>query len=150
MMRKEPEFLRYPRKRQSGGGFTLIEIMIVIVVLGILAAVVLFALSGITQKSAQAACQADGATASEAISNLNNLHPNVFASVAATSPVSAENLLLGSAYGGPFISSWPSNSTHYAFSVSSSGVLMVQIGTAGNLGPAIAYGGPSSCPSTIN
>jgi prepilin-type N-terminal cleavage/methylation domain-containing protein len=148
-MGKEPEFPRCPRKRQSDRGFTLIEILVVIVVLGILAVVVLLALNGVTQKSAQAACQADGATASEAISNLNSLHPNLFASVAATSPASAENLLLGSSYGGPFISSWPSNSTHYAFSVNSSGVLLVQIGSGGNLGPAVAYAGPSSCPSTI-
>ena len=34
-------------------GFTLIELLIVIVVLGILAAVVIFALSGVTQSSAQ-------------------------------------------------------------------------------------------------
>jgi type II secretory pathway pseudopilin PulG len=128
----------------------LIEILIVIVVLGILAGIVLFALGGITGKSARAACQDDGATVSTAISDLNNLHPNIFVATAATDPTGAENLLLGSAYGGPFISSWPDNSPHYAFSVSSAGVLQVAIGTIGVLGTPTPYSGPASCPSTMS
>jgi general secretion pathway protein G len=142
-------FSRTGNQRQAG--FTLIEILIVIVVLGILAAVVLFALGGITGKSAQAACRADGATVSEAINAFNNQAPNVFVSVAsATGGVAAENLLLGSNYSGPYLSSWPNNAPHYAFTVSSAGVLDVEIGTTGSLGPAIAYGGPSSCPSNMS
>jgi general secretion pathway protein G len=141
--------VKVPRSKDQRG-FTLIEIMIVIVVLGLLAAIVLFALGGITSKSAQASCQADGATVSEAISDLNSEHPNVFTSVAATSTASAENLLLGNAYGGPYISSWPSNAPHYAFSVSSSGVLEVAIGHAGTLGTPVTYAGPTSCPSSID
>jgi prepilin-type N-terminal cleavage/methylation domain-containing protein len=141
-------FRRAANRRDAG--FTLIEILIVIVVLGLLAAVVLFALGGITSKSAQAACKADGATVSEAISDLNSEFPNVFAAAASTSGVSAENLLLGTAYSGPYISSWPSNSPHYAFSVSSAGVLQVQIGTAGTLGATVTYAGPSSCPSNMS
>lgn len=131
-------------------GFTLMEILVIIVVLGILAAVVIYAVGGITGKSARAACQADGATVSSAISDLNNEHPNVFVSVAATSPQSAENLLLGSDYGGPYVSSWPSNAPHYAFSVSTAGVLMVAIGTSGTIGTPVPYAGPSSCPSTMS
>jgi type II secretory pathway pseudopilin PulG len=134
---------------RRAAGFTMVEILVIIVVLGILAGVVLFALGGITQESAQAACRADGATVSSAISDIDSEYPNVFESVASTSGSSAENLLLGNAYGGPYISAWPSNSTHYAFTVSNAGVLQVQIGTSGTLGPAAAYAGPTSCPSTI-
>jgi type II secretory pathway pseudopilin PulG len=137
------------RVDRRDGGFTLVEILVIIVVLGILVAVVLYALGGITQKSAQAACRADGSTVSSAISDLDNEYPNVFESVASSGPTSAENLLLGTNYGGPYLSSWPSNSTHYTFTVSSAGVLQIQIGTAGTFGPAVAYAGPSSCPSTI-
>jgi prepilin-type N-terminal cleavage/methylation domain-containing protein len=51
------------RKRIEGGGrqdgFTLIELLIVIVILGILAAIVVFAVGGITDKGSKSACKAD-------------------------------------------------------------------------------------------
>ena len=43
-------------------GFTLIELLIVIVVLGILAAIVVFSLTGVTGQSTQAACTSNGKT----------------------------------------------------------------------------------------
>ena len=55
-------YRRIKQQRTAGkidGGFTLIELLIVIVVLGILAAIVVFSLGTITQKSAVAACEAD-------------------------------------------------------------------------------------------
>ncbi|HET7488544.1 MAG TPA: prepilin-type N-terminal cleavage/methylation domain-containing protein [Acidimicrobiales bacterium] len=48
------------RRRAAGeGGFTLIELLVVIVILGILAAVVVFAVSGITDKGQTSACKID-------------------------------------------------------------------------------------------
>jgi prepilin-type N-terminal cleavage/methylation domain-containing protein len=50
------------RKRLPEGkaeGFTLIELLIVIVILGILAAIVVFAVGGITDKGTNSACASD-------------------------------------------------------------------------------------------
>ena len=120
-------------------GFTLIEILIVIVVLGILAAVVIFALGGITGKSAVAACQADGSTVSTAISDFNNQNPGTTLTasnyLADLTTKDADNNNQG-----PYLQSWPSNSPHYAFSYTTSLQLAVpSSGTPGN------YVGPSSC-----
>ena len=43
-------------------GFTLVELLIVIVILGILATVTVFAVTGITNKGKTSACQADAKT----------------------------------------------------------------------------------------
>jgi general secretion pathway protein G len=54
------------RDRMNAGreaGFTLIELLIVIVILGILAAIVVFAVGGITDKGNKSACKADVKTA---------------------------------------------------------------------------------------
>jgi prepilin-type N-terminal cleavage/methylation domain-containing protein len=119
-------------------GFTLIELLIVIVVLGILAAVVIFALGGITGKSATAACQADGATISTAMAVYNAQN--------------GANPATDAALVGNGLQSWPSNSPHYAFGIVS-GVLYVDIpynstwnGTPTATGTGVArYTGPSSC-----
>jgi prepilin-type N-terminal cleavage/methylation domain-containing protein len=64
--------LRDAKSRRKGeelveSGFTLIELLVVIVVLGILAATVVFALSGVTGQSAQAACNSDAKTIDVAV-----------------------------------------------------------------------------------
>ena len=83
-------YQRLKRRRDAGeiNGFTLIELLIVIVVLGILAAVVIFALGGITGKSALASCQADGATVSTALAAFNAQNPNTLNGVSGTGSAS--------------------------------------------------------------
>jgi prepilin-type N-terminal cleavage/methylation domain-containing protein len=65
------------KARQSESGFTLIELLLVIVIIGILAGIAVFAVSGITDRGAVAACKADAKTvqvASEAYFTKNGTH----------------------------------------------------------------------------
>lgn len=50
--------LQNQRRRSADAGFTLIELLIVIVILGVLAAIVVFSVNGINDKSKTASCQA--------------------------------------------------------------------------------------------
>lgn len=59
------EQLRKARDEESG--FTLIELLIVIIILGILAAIVVFAVGGITDNGQKSACKADKKTLETAV-----------------------------------------------------------------------------------
>jgi general secretion pathway protein G len=123
---------RLRARRDSDKGFTLIELLIVIVVLGILAAVVIFALGGVTAKSAVAACQSDGATLQTAIADANQLNgPNVVTSK------QNETTFVGTNKG---IQAWPTG-TGFTFSLPK-GVLSIAINGSAT---AVPYVGPSSC-----
>jgi general secretion pathway protein G len=52
----------WEEKSLGAKGFTLIELLVVIVILGILAAVVVFAVGGITDKGQSSACKTDART----------------------------------------------------------------------------------------
>src|SRR3978361_1884300 len=54
------------KKREGEGGFTLIELLIVIAILGILAAIVVFSVGGITDRGQASACKAETSTLSTA------------------------------------------------------------------------------------
>lgn len=139
-------YQRLKRQRDAGeiSGFTLIELLIVIVVLGILAAVVIFALGGITGKSQLAACQADGATVSTAFAAFRAQNPTVTLS----NVVEADLYKTSTTHNGgqgPYIQSWP-NATSYTYSLPG-GVLSLQKNNSSGkaVGTAIPYDGPGTC-----
>jgi len=67
------------RKRHEGeGGFTLVELLVVIVILGVLSAVVVFAVGGISNKSKASACAADLNAVTTAEETYIAQHPGVF------------------------------------------------------------------------
>jgi prepilin-type N-terminal cleavage/methylation domain-containing protein len=69
------------KKHHDGeGGFTLVELLVVIVILGVLAGIVVFAVGGISGNSTKAACNSDVATvqtASDAYFAQNNAYTTV-------------------------------------------------------------------------
>ena len=69
--------IRQARKNESG--FTLVELLIVIVILGVLAGIVVFAVSGINDNSKDSACKSDKKNveiATESYYAQNKSYPN--------------------------------------------------------------------------
>jgi prepilin-type N-terminal cleavage/methylation domain-containing protein len=75
--------------RENDKGFTLVELLIVIVILGVLAGIVVFAVNGITDRGEIAACKADVKSvqvASEAYYAKNNVYAQKIEQDTATPP----------------------------------------------------------------
>jgi prepilin-type N-terminal cleavage/methylation domain-containing protein len=143
MIERYREIQRQKAAGEREEGFTLIELLIVIVVLGILAAVVVFALGGVTGQSAQSACNADAKTVETAVAAY--LADGNAASALTTA--AGPGLLTGtSATGGPFLQSWPNNPTHYTISFDGTTAGQVDVTPAG--GSAVNYNSQTASPKT--
>ena len=116
-------------------GFTLIELLVVIAILGILAAVVVFSVNGITDRGKKSACQTDTSTiqtALEAFDAKNGGYPATLAVIAAApdkflnSPVTATN---------------PSQVAGYAYTASGTSFSVTVDGQAKTVFPSGTYTG---------
>jgi general secretion pathway protein G len=95
------------RTMRQEEGFTLIELLIVIVILGILAAIVVFAVNGITDRGTSAACKSDLSSvqvASEAYYAQNGTYA---ADASGKAPALVQS---GSNQG--FLKSWPTSGSY--------------------------------------
>jgi type II secretion system protein G len=76
----------WDEKSIGAKGFTLIELLVVIVILGVLAAVVVFSVSGITNNSEQSACAQELRTIETALESYRAQNTGYPASLAALAP----------------------------------------------------------------
>jgi type II secretion system protein G len=105
-------------------GFTLIELLIVIVILGILAAIVVFAVGSATTDSKLGACKADKKTIETAL--------EAYKAKAGVYPTAAATDLLAATNGGPYLKAWPGGAD-YSFTVTTlTSSIAVGAGTAGS------------------
>ncbi len=80
-------------RRRFDSGFTLLELLIVIVVLGVLSAVVIFGLGGISSSATVSACNSDAHTVAEAVQIYTHEHGGTFPSALSDLTAGAEPLL---------------------------------------------------------
>ena len=137
-------FQRYrelQERRESGeseGGFTLIELLIVIVVLGILAAIVIFSLTGVTGQSAVAACNTDAKSVETAVAAYEANPPTGVA--AGTAPTSISALVPAYLHAAPTATT---ATTGYAVSIDTT--------TAGQVDVSfVKAGGGSTTPASYD
>jgi general secretion pathway protein G len=118
--------------RNPGGeaGFTLMELLIVIVVLGVIAGIVVFALSGVSAQAAVAACKSDASSVESAVSDYN-------AETGGQPTVTAALLTTGNP---TYLHSMPS-SPDYSITIVSGQVMIAAPSTA----TPVAYGTPNAC-----
>jgi prepilin-type N-terminal cleavage/methylation domain-containing protein len=107
------------------GGFTLIELLIVIVVLGILAAIVIFSLTGVTGQSQAAACNTDAKSVEVAVAAYEANPPTGIA--AGTAPATMDDLVSAYLHSAPTATT---DSNGYAITMAA-GVVSVTTKTAG-------------------
>jgi prepilin-type N-terminal cleavage/methylation domain-containing protein len=113
--------------------FSLIELLTVVVVLGVLAAMIVFFLGGVTGKSAAAACNSDAKTVETAVTAFQMNNPSL---------VPTPRLLTSPSNGGPYLQSWPSNGAHYAITLRTTGEVMVAVPSKGS---AVPYDTKNPC-----
>jgi prepilin-type N-terminal cleavage/methylation domain-containing protein len=126
-------------ERDGSAGFTLIELLIVIVVMGILAAVVIFALGGVTGKSQVSACNTDAKSVQVALNAYETQNPTQTALVTYAQ-------LTGTANNGPYLESVPPSSNGYTIGLGGTGAQgeYVSVAIAANGATTYAYTGGTS------
>ena len=115
-----------PRRRnRREHGVTVCDVASTLAIVGIVAVTMVFALGGVTSRSALALCQQQGSTTATAILRYDASNPGA----ALTNGNFLTELTTSESNGGPYLKTWPSNFPHYAFTVID-GTLWVFTGNA--------------------
>lgn len=104
--------------RNSKSGFTIVELLVVIVVIGILAAISIVSYSGITNRAKVASIQSDLASASKQLKVFyvdNGVYPATISTNCAVSPTTTTNLCFKPSMGNDFTSTPYSRPTDQSF-----------------------------------
>jgi type II secretion system protein G len=104
------------RLKATDDGFTLIELLIVIVILGILAAIVVFAVGSATTDSKKSACSADKETLSVAL----EAYKAKVGTYPTTAQTSAANDLVSA-----YLKAWPGGPDYTMSAAATTGVITV-------------------------
>jgi type II secretion system protein G len=134
--------------KEDEGGFTLIELLIVIVVLGILAAIVVFAVQNLTGTSAKSACKSDVRTVESAVEAYKaqmGVYPTTADGSALLAPATGPNGAVG-----PWLRNFPDNANHYTITL---GVTPDAPGppvVPGNLGQVLVSSPAQPAPTNSN
>jgi prepilin-type N-terminal cleavage/methylation domain-containing protein len=142
-MQRALEVLQRQRLSDDEGGFTLTEVLITIVILGILASIVIFAVQALGSTGAQSGCRADYKTverAMEAFDAQMGHYPTAAdaggsyappAGIGTTLPAGGIDLIgalmteQGANGPGPWLRDFPGNASHYQIAVMAGNVVEV-------------------------
>ena len=98
--------------KRNEEGFTLIELLIVIIVLGILAAIVVFAVASTKHDSVAASCKTD-VKSIELSAEAVNTHAGSYPAGPVNSVNAASSALISNGTNGGLLKAWPSTSNYY-------------------------------------
>jgi prepilin-type N-terminal cleavage/methylation domain-containing protein len=135
------------RTQDAQGGFTLIETLIVVLILGILATIVVIGVGNFESSSASASCQSNFRTletAAELYKTQEGSYPSAGSTFAVgASDTNAAAALMEKDSGksvGPWIKDLPYSQGHYQIVVATDGSGAVKVYTAPNVAPATDTG----------
>jgi len=105
-------------KKPSAAGFTIVELLVVVVIIGILAAITVVSYTGISNKAIIASLKSDLSGASKQLKMFNvdnGYYPTTISTNCATAPTNTTNLCLKQTQGNSFTSTPYSNPTPQSF-----------------------------------
>src|SRR5438477_287684 len=102
--RKDFDVIQRQRRTQGDSGFTLIELLIVIVILGVLAAIVVFAVGNTRGEAEQNACATNAKSVQLSAESVRT-HDNAY-------PTTANSDYLTQAEHGGLLKTWPDGITY--------------------------------------